>query len=949
MVFKPGQTSRKAFIGIDYDDAKQRQTKNDINPLTGRFGNDITSDEVRDLKITHPNKFLELTRTPKAGEESFFAVGLCEGCTRNHPGHLSFTNHATTPYFARRPSLCGVGVCTQSSQNQALDRDENEPRRRVAIFRERFQLIDDNNGLRIEWHRGVVDLWPSYLTQGDRDNANSQLRDDIDELDSSNLSSLEFISPITTATRLDVNLTNNQDFHIQLYKFSDKMRYFFGGFKKINNMSSRGKLEEVKPNGFSNEKEIIIKDGESALIWIPSLPSHTDNPNDNWKDRIDNSVADWIAEFKDTWQNVKKYCQVNTLIHSDYPGVFLAIYSTSDIGVKRALLSSTEYNIKKLRQLVDASHSRQPFIDFREETTQLRFFWNKIHNSPFGVGRDVGSDVLLETKDGQLDLMVMSNGLTEVENTDGCRIGVKGPDGDTKPLESMGKKDCFGNVWISLRFAKQGEHVICVVQGKDKRFVRVNVVNPAQVSTLSVHLESKGWMNWTESGWLDAPDLGTKEGIINSNADQILGNLVFDTRPYQDLQPDECFVGLVQDIARFVFEHYKSPQDSIHAPTFTRRIREICYLIHMRIWPGENIDFSIPSLGLLMRRMVEFEYCPRVDEKSDWKWGARQISAQRIPGLDEWFILYDYRTDEFVKNEYGLDSISVNLETGIRFIRRSAVNDSGINVVNNRPDLDRIAFSPVEWLGRIWAAANIHSQPLPNNTQDTVNFRWSGVDQNIPKVMSREDIKTAINSFDWYQDLKIMNNFWVRKNKFSDALGVKVPSGKLFLHLSVDKNNRDKRGDRIWRLYLGHFSIDSGIPVEKGILIATQDSLSDRDRIGWIDGLGNVGTGANHLNLGFTKYPWSSDYLDKAYLTRETCRAFVTVCGVNRGTSQHRLGVPGFINIYPNQHQDFKYDYPRILGQSLESNFGLRQDDADEIIEEFNEELLRRLWWQHEN
>ena len=120
MVFKPGQTSRKAFIGTDYDDAKQRQTKNDTNPLTGRFGNDITSDEVRDLKITHPNKFLELTRTPKAGEESFFAVGLCEGCTRNHPGHLSFTNHATTPYFARRPSLCGVGVCTQSSQNQYI-------------------------------------------------------------------------------------------------------------------------------------------------------------------------------------------------------------------------------------------------------------------------------------------------------------------------------------------------------------------------------------------------------------------------------------------------------------------------------------------------------------------------------------------------------------------------------------------------------------------------------------------------------------------------------------------------------------------------------------------------------------------------------------------------------------------------------------------------------------
>ena len=57
MVFKPGQTSRKAFIGIDYDDAKQRQTKNDINPLTGRFGNDITSDEVSKLKITHSNKF----------------------------------------------------------------------------------------------------------------------------------------------------------------------------------------------------------------------------------------------------------------------------------------------------------------------------------------------------------------------------------------------------------------------------------------------------------------------------------------------------------------------------------------------------------------------------------------------------------------------------------------------------------------------------------------------------------------------------------------------------------------------------------------------------------------------------------------------------------------------------------------------------------------------------
>ena len=51
--------------------------------------------------------------------------------------------------------------------------------------------------------------------------------------------------------------------------FDNKMRYFFGECVPINNTQSRWKMEEVKPSGVSNEKEITIKTGESALIWIP--------------------------------------------------------------------------------------------------------------------------------------------------------------------------------------------------------------------------------------------------------------------------------------------------------------------------------------------------------------------------------------------------------------------------------------------------------------------------------------------------------------------------------------------------------------------------------------------------------------------------------------------------------------------------------------------------------
>ncbi|SVB53372.1 uncharacterized protein METZ01_LOCUS206226, partial [marine metagenome] len=134
-----------------------------MNPLTGRNGNSITAEEVSDLIDTNPQKYRELRRMPDNSALSFYAVGLCgEHCTREFPGHVSHAEHQSTPYFARRSDggLCQLGACTSNHNIANVERDENEPRRRVAATREKIQLEEDNGQLRIVWHRVNVVSWP---------------------------------------------------------------------------------------------------------------------------------------------------------------------------------------------------------------------------------------------------------------------------------------------------------------------------------------------------------------------------------------------------------------------------------------------------------------------------------------------------------------------------------------------------------------------------------------------------------------------------------------------------------------------------------------------------------------------------------------------------------------------------------------------------------------------
>ena len=949
MVFESGKkSSRKAFIGANLDDAKRRQIANEMNPLTGRDGNSITAEEVSDLRVTKPQKYKDLRRMPDNSALSFYAVGLCqEHCTREFPGHVSHAEHASTPYFARRSDggLCQLGACT-SDYNPADERDENEPRRRVAATREKIQLVEDNGQLTIDWHRVNVVSWPNGVEDKHKQEAKDYLRGEVNELqDGSNY--LEFDNPLLNSRRINIDWqTDVDDYWINLYRFDNKMRYFFGECVPINNTQSRWKMEEVKPSGVSNEKEITIKTGESALIWIPSLPAHNNDPADSWHDRVHQDVREWVDGFKDKWA---QYCSIEPCVHHNYPGVFIAIYGTTDLGPKRALLSQN-YNINELRSIIDERHHGQPFIDFREETKGLKFFWPGSQTSPYGLTSDNGSLVRIQSVNGQIDMLIMANRRNDGEGSGGWEIGLIEPNDSRHNFESKGRRDCFGNIWVSLRFRRTGEHVFVVMQGSVKRHLLIDVPDVPNGNQLRVHLDNKGWSELSEAGWIDSPDLQLKQDIINSNEDEILCGLDFDRQPYNGLAPDECYIGLVQDIARSVFQQFKDQgtSDSIATSVFSRKIREVCYLLHMAIWPDEEIESTIPSLGLLMKRMAEFEYSSRDDENTSWRWSNREMCAQSIPDFDEWCILYDHRPDAMVKEEYGPDSISVDLKTGIRFIKKEVVDNSGIAVIQNRPDLDRIAPTSGEWLVKIWEGASEDSIDLPAGDEwDEVIFRWSGADDSSPRVMSRESIKDVINRFDidWYDDLEIVGNSWVRKKQFSSAVVVEIPSGKLFLQLTVNKKGRDENGDRRWRLHLGHYSIESGEPRERCILIATENSHSDTTRIGWISPLGIVGQGSNQLDLGFLKYPWSSHYLDKAYLIRETCRAFVTMSGAKLENFQSKIGIPGFINVYPRQSEEFGCIYPQTIVEALENQFGLDKSNSEVVISKMKEGLLGSLWW----
>jgi hypothetical protein len=946
MFGQEGQT-RKAFIGKDLDDAKKRFGENQYNPLTNKQGNSITAQEVVKLQQKHPGKHSELIKTPGQSKESFFSIAA-DNCERTYPGHLSFRDgQYVTPHFARQS---GGGLCNKCSDclsrksnwNPASNLDDNQPRKRTVHSRQSFQLIRDNGQISINWHRMNLFGWPSDVNDNEQNVAKDNLRNQINELDQS-LNHLQFNAPLLQKKKsVKIHPQQVPDFSISLYGFDNHMRYFFGKAERVNNTKYRWRMEERKSSGGQNDKEMTIPSNGSILIWIPSVPGPFNPQQQNWEDRCHKDTIDWIRGAISKHQR----CIIEPFIYRNYPGVFLAFCGLDSTveAPKRALLSSGDFNINMLRKHIDKRHEKQPFTQYIESSGLFKLFWPTNQNSPTNSGTDDGTPVNLQSQDGQIDLLIMADDI--VDDNENWEIAVKDSKDKTHNISSVADPDEFGNIWLSLRFKQEGEHVLAIKYGSMfKKFVKIDVINTLHKS-LSVYTKASGQPDWrllSETGNICSPSLDSKRKIINDNENEILGGLNFDIDPYKKFSPNECYIGLVQDIARSVFHKWaKNQPKSIDPSLFSRKIREITYLLYWTLWPDEDINFSIPPLGVLMRRMAEFEYSPRTGQDSSWRWSDRKKCVQSIPDIDDWYILYSSKNDSETKQEFGNSCIDIDLKTGIRLIKKEAVDSFGITIVKNRPDLDTIAPSAGEWLIRLWNAARNQPTQLSPSTNVQV-FRWAGPEPNSAKVMSLHSIRDKINKFNQYGDLIIDGNKWVRRGQFKSQSSIKIPTGRLFLQLNLD-DQINQRGDREWKLYLGHFSIVGGTPKEDMILLTTEIGKS---QLPWFPNnkLGIIGSGNDQIDLGFLKYPWNSQYLDRAYIVRETCRAFVTLSGSKRGGKTNQVGKPGILGVDYKNRFKFKYSYPETIVEALENNTRLGNLSSQDVINKMNEELFNRLWW----
>ena len=332
-----GQPSRIAFIGDNWEDAVQKKYERvpEIVEAFNRPSNHIFAEEMLWLKNHRPDLYHSIDRRRSGGAFRLYALTQCvPECTRNRPGHLSFSApQGYAPFYARRPSKCGEGNCIEAEQEGDEIEDVTTPSRQSAFIRDRF-IINWNRdtGLNIDRHQAVIQSWPPFLDEDTRNQIIKDIRakDGMPFADNEQGAILRYTNPLVGSLDISVLPEDSDDWPVEriqfkINHFTRRPRYFVGELRQQGQMGNyRATMEERHLGTDSKNHTLGLSPEASVLIWLPTHPNLNED-DDLWTNRVVEELHDTINQAIDKWN--EHNIRINLSTHPNYPGYFLFVES----------------------------------------------------------------------------------------------------------------------------------------------------------------------------------------------------------------------------------------------------------------------------------------------------------------------------------------------------------------------------------------------------------------------------------------------------------------------------------------------------------------------------------------------------------------------------------------------------------------------------------------------
>lgn len=905
-----GGSFRTAFVGKNFTDAKNKRNIPDIgNPMlekiTQRKDNRITAKEhANALK----NSDIDIRKYAQRLKKHTFLLGICnEKCERiGNKGHgnLTIKPGLIADCYTRQKgnryrcieTTCPTPVSSSSNNNEIELGDKS------FFFKDEILVqIDKNSSVRPT----IKKMYSKMVAPSNVNNI--QRGDDIEKcahwgkVNKNNLS-IERLECYETKRKKKVG---NYTVAIKQFSSSKKIPKYFvlkkDGWNHISRDKKDGRFNEVRVGDWS-EPQLHLDERQSVLIWVPTMV-----------DFIPKTITDYFNEMKKFWDQYSIIMDIISEpdIHQKYNGFFL--YFDDSIVLDGTYDYLGDVPISKLfekledEEIVDGRC--RPLI--QSNPNWLTLFWKKDNIAGITQNHDDGEDPDLMSLDGHIDLEIHCE-RTKLKHIDSqLDIVIEGIEAGNGGIIL----DKFGRARVSLLFSQKGNYRITLESEKSRRIVNVRVEDVKPNNTKIEIFENGCFVEMGDTGKKFESEFRNSQTRL-----EILQNAL-DSQKYQHYNIDinhwkgegYSLEHVLLEITRLTYHH--------HTPTWSRN-RSNLYSLLADEFSSNNMKIDEMSISEYVRRYLP-EFYQELSNQSfvERKWIKLEPCLQKISGMDEYYILYDCRTNKEVENEYS--QLQIDNVTGLRIVKG---NEKSLQIHTLKPSLERkIHITSSEFIESLWKSGE-HTSIRAKHKQD--NWRFTG-----KRFFDRGKITNFIDTKS--------GKGWIKKHNFKNAAYYEIDDKYFFLELEKINLSSIYAGES-WNLYLGCLNFNEK-QIESKILIGTEMSIQDKKRIPWIDRIGST-NGPDSSEI--LSMPWLmyNDYPDSAYLIRELFRAFMFARDNTKLQEFYGKKLSG--KNLPKELFESEYSYGENLYKILD-RLGIVGDiSLDDFIDINNNEILSRFWWR---
>ena len=901
-----GGSFRTAYVGKDFTDAKNKRNIPDIGDsmlekITQRKDNSITAKEhAKALKSSD----IDIRKYAQKLKKNTFLLGICnEKCKRSgNEGHGNLTNGDgwKADCYTRQKgnqyrcieTTCPTPVSSSSNNNDIELGDKS------FFFKDEILVqIDENSSVRTT----IKEMYSKMVAPS---NVNDiQRGTDIEkcahwgQVNKNNLS-IERLECYETKRKKKVG---NYTVAIKPFSSSKKIPKYFvlkNGWNYISRDKRDGRFNEVRVGDWS-APQLHLDERQSVLMWIPTMV--------NFVPKI---ITDYFNEMKKFWDDYGIIMDIISEpgIYKKYNGFFL--YFDDSIVLDGTYDYYGDVPISKLFEKLEdegiIDGRCRPLIQLNPNW--LTLFWKKDNIAGITQNYDDGEDPDLMSLDGHIDLEIHCERRKLKDIDSELDIVIEGIEAGNGRIIL----DEFGRARVSLFFSRKGNYRITLQSEKSRRIVNVRVedVKPGNTKT-KIEIFEKG-------SFIEIGNTGKQfeSEFRNSKIRREILQNALDSPKYQDYNIDinhwmregYSLEHVLLEITRLTYHH--------HTPTWSRN-RSNLYSLLADEFSSNNTKIDEMSISEYVRRYLS-EFYQELSDQSfvERKWIKLEPCLQKISGIDEYYILYDCRTNKEVENDYS--QLQIDKVTGLRILKG---NEKSLQIHTLKPSLERkIRTKSSNFIESLWKSGE-HTARKSEPNHD--NWRFTG-----KRNFSRMKIKNFIDAGN--------GSGWTKKHNFKSAAYYKIDKKYFFLELE-EINLSSLYGEKSWNIYLGCLDFNQK-QIESKILIGTESSIQDKKRIPWINRIG-ITNGTSPSKILHMPWLMYNDYPDSSYLIRELFRAFMVA------KDKTDSGTIAGKNL-PKELFDSEYAYGEDLYKILDRLGIIGNFSLDDFIQINNREILSRFWWR---